>query len=201
MSLLCIQSHFGDLPLLFRQARLRDDVVIIQQPDLTSDDLQQARGLITTMHLDQLGMGEFGADLTAFLDRGGRWFFNGHLMRPLVYGLASFVPRTQPGKAGLALSVLSPHPVFEGVAREKLGARKGVAGFYGRGHNPMPAGARAVTGVGAEKLPLDWVWDCPNGGAIFSHAGNDLTGVAEEESVSRQLAENIISWTMKEHQS
>lgn len=200
-SLLCIQSHFGDLPMLFKLAQQRDDVVIISQTELTKQHLQDASGLITTMHLDQLSMMAFSSELEAFLSRGGRWFFNGHIMRPLVFNLENYIPIKAAGKNDLALTALEEHMVFNAVDRSTLGVRKGVAGFYGRGYNPMPKDALAITGVGDEKLPLDWHWNCPKGGQMFSHAGNDLQSVAETKQASQVLTQNIINWVMAEEMS
>lgn len=197
-SLLCIQSHFGDLPMLFKLAQQRGDAVIISQTELTKQHLQDATGLITTMHLDQLNMMDFSSELEAFLSRGGRWFFNGHIMRPLVFNLKNYIPIRAAGKNDLALTALEKHMVFNAVDRSMLGVRKGVAGFYGRGYNPMPKGATVITGVGDDKAPLDWHWNCPKGGQIFSHAGNDLQSVAETKATSQILAKNIIKWVASE---
>lgn len=197
-NLLCIQSHFGKLSTLFKEAEKRVDARVIRQTELTKEHLEKATGLITTMHLDQLGMMAFSETLEAFLTRGGRWFFNGHFMRPLVFDLKPYEHVNEPGKDALALTVLADHPIFKGVDRADLGARKGVAGFYGRGSNPMPEGATAITGVGRKQAPLDWDWEIPSGGRLFSHAGNDLQSAAGPDEATLQLSQNIIAWTMAE---
>lgn len=197
-NLLCIQSHFGKLPKLFKEAEKRPDARVIRQAELTKEHLDTATGLITTMHLDQLGMMAFSEPLAAFLTRGGRWFFNGHFMRPLVFDLDPYEHVDEAGKPALALTVLAHHPVFNGVDRADLGARKGVAGFYGRGSNPMPDGAVAITGVGRKQAPLDWDWTMPGGGRLFSHAGNDLQSAAGPDEATLRLSQNIIAWTMGE---
>ncbi len=198
MTLLCIQSHSGKPGVTFQQAAGRGDARVIRQPQLTRDHLAQARGLITTMHLDQIGLMGFAADLAAFLDRGGRWFFNGHMLREFVPGLGVYQPIPQAGREDLRLTPLAQHAVFAGIDRARLGARKGVAGFYGRGANPLPVGATAVTGVGPGRLPLDWDWARPEGGRLFSHAGNDLPGACEARADSQRLADNVIAWTLAE---
>ncbi|HBR96091.1 MAG TPA: hypothetical protein DD979_01770 [Gammaproteobacteria bacterium] len=195
-TLLCIQSHYGKPGLTFQLAAERPDAIVIRQPDLRASHFDSACGLITTMHLDQIGFMDFTAELEAFMDRGGRWFFNGHIMRPFLNELQDYIPAARAGLDGLQLSTLNSHSIFDGIDRATLQSRKGVAGFYGRGHNPMPQGATAVTGVGPEQAPLDWVWKRPLGGELFSHAGNDLPGTCEDESDSRRLAANIIAWVM-----
>lgn len=200
--ILYIQTHYyhGKQPKFLKELKKRKDIIIIWQSDLTSDSIKNATGIITTMHLDQLGMLSFSSELEAFLNRGGRWFFNGHMMRPLVFGLQNYIPIKESGKQGLALTPLADHPIFKGIDRSKFGESKGVAGFYGRGHNPMPRGATAITGIGTKKNPLDWDWSISNSGQksgrIFSHAGNTLLSVAGDKEATKQLRENIFSWTL-----
>jgi hypothetical protein len=145
------------------------------------------------MHLDQIRAETWRPALERLLDRGGRIFVNGHVARPFVDGLAPFVLSGR-GQVDLAQTVLADHPVFAGVDRATFQRRRGVAGFYGRGHNPMPAGATALTGVGRDRAPLDWVWRRPAGGAVFSHAGNDLWGNTEDAATNARLADNVIAW-------
>lgn len=196
--LLCIQSHYGKPSKLFREAGKRHDTTLVRQAELTREHLLGATGLITTMHLDQLGMLAFSTELELFLNRGGRWFFNGHMMRALVFGLKTYEYVDENGKAALALTELAEHVIFAGVDRADLGARKGVAGFYGRGSNPMPEGAVAITGVGRKQAPLDWDWTLAGGGRLFSHAGNDLQSTAGPDEAALQLSQNIIAWALTE---
>ena len=97
-------------------------------------------------------------------------------------------------RADFALVALGEHAVFEGIDRARLETRRGVAGFYGRGHAPAPPGGRALTGVGPQAAPIDWVWERPAGGALLMHAGNDLWTVCDEPSVNVALAERIVAW-------
>lgn len=197
-TLLCIQSHYGKPGAAFREAEKRDDAIVVRQTDLQAKHFEHARGLITTMHIDQIGLMLFQDALISLLNKGGRWFFNGHIMRVFVDGLSIYQPIRHAGKEDLRLTPLNEHAIFTGVDRDDLGVRKGVAGFYGRGHNPMPEGAQAITGLGPQRFALDWDWPRPAGGRIFSHAGNDLPGTAGSEEVTTRLARNIIAWTMAE---
>lgn len=196
-SLLFIQSNYGKPSKMFNEVAKQDNSASILQTELNIEHLRSATGLITSMHLDQIGMMEFSKELEEFLKRGGRWFFNGHLMRPLVFGLKNYEYINEEGKESLQLTQLANHPIFDGINRDSLAERKGVAGFYGRGHNPMPKGAIAITGVGRKQAAVDWVWKTPYGGEIFSHAGNDLQGTASDKKTSLRLINNIISWTMR----
>ncbi|MFV0244424.1 MAG: hypothetical protein ACK5IB_05315 [Qingshengfaniella sp.] len=186
-------AHGGSFGLVAARAGVR----VVPQWQLCAADLDDAAGLITTMHLDQPGLMGFVPQISALLARAGRWVFNGHMMRPFLPGLAPYVPLIRPGRADLALSTLADHPVFAGISREGMSTRKGVAGFYGRGYNPLPQGAVAITGIGPARHPVDWDWAVPGGGRLFSHAGNDLAGNAENPEAEARLAANIIAWTQK----
>jgi hypothetical protein len=187
-------SHHGGLPRPFAAAQARGALRAVAEAEFTGAALDGAAGLVVSMHADQVALAAQAAMLEAFLARGGRIFFNGHVMRPVLRGLAEFVPSGEGHLADLLLTELAPHPVFRGIARSALQRRRGVAGFYGRGHNPPPPGATALTGVGASAAPLDWVWRHPGGGAFFSHAGNDIWTTMEESDVAARVAENIIAW-------
>ncbi len=197
-NLLLIHSHYGEPPGLFTLALERGDAVIVRERDLTPAHFEGARGLITTSHLDQLGfMAHFDA-LAGLMDRGGRWFFNGHILRPLLAGLGNYLPIEKAKRADLVLTRINEHPIFEGVDQPSFEENNGVAGFYGRGHNPLPSGALPINGIGPQKLPIDWEWTLPSGGKMFSHAGNDVGGMAGPNPTRALIAPRILAWTMGE---
>ncbi|GAA6202311.1 hypothetical protein [Aquicoccus sp. SU-CL01552] len=167
---------------------------IISQAELSVTHLEQAGGLVTGRPLDQNALLALRPAIEAFLDRGGRWFFNGHVVRPLIDGLAPFEPMAMPKRPDFDQTRLAPHPIFDGIEIGKLETNKGVAGFYGRGANPMPPGAIAVTGLRGGTVPVDWVWCRPRGGRVFSHAGNDLGQMGLEWGLAALLQTRILDW-------
>lgn len=198
MTVLLIQSHYGPAPEGYAEAAAAGRLRIVRERELTASDLAAATGLITTTHLDQLGWMAHVDATQALLDRGGRWFFNGHMLRTFVEGLARYVPLTAPKRADYVLTRLFDHPIFAGIDQRTLEENKGVAGFYGRGHNPLPAGGIAVNGIGPQNRPIDWSWARPAGGHIFSHAGNDLGGMGGDTGNGALLTQRIIAWTAGE---
>jgi len=194
MSVIYLKSAFDGPSETVLEAAARGEVTIVEQADLTRDVLLAHRGLVTGNQLDQNAMLAMKDALTAFLDAGGRWFFNGHFVRPLLDGVAQYRPIAAPKRADFALSTINPHPLFDGIGLEKLETNKGVAGFYGRGCNPLPEGAVAVNGLGAARVPVDWVWARPHGGRIFSHAGNDLCSMGLEWNLAPELTRRILHW-------
>jgi hypothetical protein len=169
---------------------------LVRQVDLQPSDLDAANGLIVTIYLDQIDFAVRKDDISAFLAKGGRVVFNGHVMRPFIDGMLPFVPLASQRRSDLRLERLAPHPVFTGIPAEAHQTQKGVAGFYGRGHNPPLPGATLLTGIGPDRLPVDWEWLAPGGGGLFVHAGNDIWGTADDPGVDALIAERIVGWAL-----
>lgn len=195
MSVLIVQSHYGTSRGLYQDAVASGRAIVVRERGLTRDRFAAATGLITTTHLDQIGFLDWQEEVEALLARGGRWFFNGHVLRELVSGLESYIPLKHPKRADYTLTRLSEHPIFAGIDQRDLEENKGVAGFYGRGHNPLPPGGIAVNGIGPDLLPVDWDWPLPGGGRMFSHAGNDLGGMGSAMGHNTVLTDRILAWT------
>jgi hypothetical protein len=194
MGVLFIHSHYGIDEVLFRRHADAGRILVVRERDLASSHFDTASGLITTQHLDQVGLLRHAESLCAFLARAGRWIFNGHMLRVLVPGLGLYVPLPNPRRADFALTRLADHPIFDGVDQKALEEDMGVAGFYGRGHNPMPEGARAINGVGPRMMPVDWDWALPGGGRILSHAGNDFWHSGDDDALKQRLADRALAW-------
>lgn len=191
---LLMLSGDGPAPKSFDSPIASGALACVRQTELDDARLAAARGLVTTMHLDQVDFARRAAALEAFFDRGGRLAFMGHLARPFLPELSPFIPLGSGRRSDFALIALGAHFVFDGLDRSRMETRRGVAGFYGRGHAPIPPGGRALTGVGPSAAPIDWIWQRPAGGAILMHAGNDLWTVCDETSVNVALAERIVTW-------
>ncbi len=199
MSVLFVQSHNGPIPRAMVGPVGRGRIAIVEDTALSDEAIAASTGIITTMHLDQVGFAARAKALAAFFAQGGRLFFNGHVLKPFVEGLEVYRPLMSRKLADFQLMRLAPHPVFGDLDPADMAVRKGVAGFYGRGHNPMPKGARALTGLGPLKQPVDWEWALPGGGKMFCHAGNDLWSMAPEGSDGAgAFAGRIVDWTTGE---
>lgn len=175
-----------------------------RQVGLTADDIRGARGLIASAALDQVDFAQRRALLEEFLAGGGRIVFNGHLLRPFAEGLQPYIPLPSQRRADLELERLAPHAVFAGIPVAVQQTQRGVAGFYGRGHNPPPPGAQALTGIGPERRPVDWEWLLPPDGrgargGLFVHAGNDIWGTTDDPRVDALIAERLVAWSLAGH--
>jgi hypothetical protein len=186
-------SHHGGLPAQFAPFAASGRLKGVWEWDLDAATIASASGLLLTMHLDQTRAMAWRDNLEAMLGRGGRILVNGHVARPFISGLTPFVLCGRK-REHFKLTVLGEHAVFDGVDRLALETRRGVAGFYGRGHNPPPDGARALTGIGPQAAPLDWVWHRTDGGTVLSHAGNDLWMNTEDAAQEELMIANALRW-------
>jgi len=195
---LYIESDDGPPPGPLEPLIASGDVRVVRQVDLAPADLRGARGLITTAYLDQIDFAARQESLWTFLSDGGRIAFNGHVLRAFVDGMQPFVPLASPRRSDLSLTRMSPHPVLDDIPMAALETRMGVAGFYGRGHNPPLPGATLVTGIGPARAPVDWEWLLPGGGGLFVHAGNNIWGNCDEKAVRHLIAERLVAWLLEE---
>ena len=184
--------HPAELAPHVEAGRLR----VVRQVDLRQADLDAACGLIATIYLDHIDFLARKAAIATFLASGGRIVLNGHVVRPFIDGMCPFVPLASQRRNDLALERLAPHPVFAGISAEVCATHKGVAGFYGRGHNPPLPGATHLTGIGPDKLPVDWEWLAPGGGGLFVHSGNDIWGTSDDANVNALIAERLVAWSL-----
>jgi hypothetical protein len=195
---LLIRSHHGDLSRPFAAMIAEGRLSARWEWAVEREHIASAAGILTTMHLDQIRALGWRDAFACLLDRGGRVLVNGHVAKPFIAGLEPFIPLASRSRADLTIHLLADHPVFAGLDRLAWRTSRGVAGFYGRGHNPMPEGGIALTGIGPDRRPIDWVWHRPRGGSVFSHAGNDLWGMSDHAGLAAQVAVNAVAWTAGE---
>jgi hypothetical protein len=169
-------------------------VRIVPQYGFDDLDLAGVPGLFVGMHADQIHLERRRAALDAFLDGGRAIVWSGHVAREVVTGLARFVALPAPRLDDYRVRPLMPHPVWAGIEPEAMTFRRGVAGFYGRGHNPPPPGAVAVNGLGPVAAPVDWEWRRPGGGRILMHAGNDLWSLFDDGALNATVVARLLDW-------
>ncbi len=160
MSVLFIHSHFGPPPACFNAPAEAGLVTILRESALDAGLLASATGIITTTHLDQVWFSRHRGEIATMLGRGGRFFFNGHILRPFAEGLENYRPMLSKRLADFRLSKVNLHPVFGDLDPADMMTRKGVAGFYGRGHNPLPRGGGSSPGWGRCGCPLTGNGNC-----------------------------------------
>lgn len=161
---------------------------------LTAPDILDAQAVLVPAHVDQRALATHAPTLSRFLDGGGTLVFNGHLVYPVFPELEPYRPARGRGLSDLMIERAAPHPVFDGVDVRDLSLRRGVAGFYARGANPPPAGARILHRLSADASPIDWLWQRPQGGQILMHSGNTMWMYVDDASSAARIGPQLLRW-------
>jgi hypothetical protein len=193
---LYVESDDGPPPAQLASHIAAGTLRVVRQVDLRPSDFDTACGLLATAYLDQIDFEARATAITEFIETGGRIVFNGHVVRPFVKGMRPFVPLATQRRNDLAIERLAAHAVFAGISAQVHATQRGVAGFYGRGHNPPLAGATLLSGIGPDRLPVDWEWLLPGGGGLFVHSGNDLWAVSDDGDVNTTVADRLVAWSL-----
>lgn len=152
---------------------------------LRETDLSRFAALVIGNAVDQRELLRCKPQLQRYLNAGGKIVFSGHVEYLFLDCLQPYQPTPEKGLFGLQVFNANSHPIMVGVDGQDLTFRKGVAGFYGRGHNPPPAGAQLLTELGqTARLPLDWLYALPTGGQLLVHAGNDFLSFGNAPSAA-----------------
>ena len=183
-------SSVRDEPLVRDRMAVED---VYRLPDL---DLEPYRALHISGMVDQELLWRERDVIARFLDRGRVVVFCGHLLHPWLPGCGTFVPAPVASYRDYAVHLVGRHPVFEGVDARDLTFRRGVAGFFARGHHPPPPGAEVLATL-AGGQPVTWIDRSTTNGTVFVHAGNDLLGFADDSTAAR-LGPQLLDWVERE---
>lgn len=156
--------------------------------DLPTTDLTRFAGLLVGPLADQEFLSRHRAVIARYLGRGGVVVFGGHLHRDWLPGAGAFVPLAGRGLAAYRVAEVAEHPLFAGLTPDELTFRRGVAGFFARGHHPPPEGAEVLVRLGGGE-PATYVDRVSTRGTILVHATADLRGHVGDRVVDWVLAE------------
>ncbi|MBA2938705.1 phosphate starvation-inducible protein PhoH [Paenibacillus sp. CGMCC 1.16610] len=173
---------------------------VLDQYDLPSYDLLGAghKFLIIDEFIDQELMAQQRARIRAFLDQGNILSFGGHLFRSWIPGASAFIPKTIHSHHDYLVTV-GDHPIFEGVRSEDITYNKGVAGFFSRGHHPVPEGAEILLRLaGAE--PITYIDRQSSEGTIVVHAGRNLLNYRQSDTSTGRIGEQFHRFLYEEHE-
>jgi hypothetical protein len=188
----------GDAPPqhLFANPLLRDRLHAIDVYELEHAQVAHYAGLLIPMHADQRFLLEIQDRLLQFLSQGKTIVFCGQITYPFLPGVGLFVPLQSRSADDHRICRVSDHPVFTGVDTDHLTFRKGIAGFYGRGHMPPPPGADIIHRLGSsDGPPVDYVYRPAGGGRVLIHAGNDIWNYATEtDSSAHRIPMQLLDW-------
>ncbi len=168
-----------------------EDVYLLPDLDLTPYAALHISGMV-----DQEFLWQQRDVIDRFLDGGKVVVFCGHLLRPWLPGCGTFVPAPVTSYRDYVVHIVAPHPIYEGVDAADLTFRRGVAGFFARGHHPPPPGAEVLATL-AGGQPITWIDRSTTNGTVFVHSGNDLIGFADDSTASR-LGPQLLDWVEEE---
>ncbi|MFD1136582.1 phosphate starvation-inducible protein PhoH [Paenibacillus urinalis] len=191
----------------FSQQNVRDGdldvrVMVLDQYDLEDYDLPQKghKFLIIDEFIDQELMLRHKGKIKSFLDQGNILLFCGHLFRHWIPGASMFVPKTIHNHLDYTVTVL-PHPIFEGVLSDDITYNKGVAGFFARGHHPLPEGAEVLLTL-PEGEPITYIDRNSSQGTIIVHAGRNLFRYRHMgHSSAGRIGEQLERFIYEEHEA
>lgn len=153
-----------------------------------SVELARYAALIITPNVDQEHLNRQQRQIRNYLDRGGVVIFGGHLHRDWLPGASAFIPLTNRSLDGYRVVEVADHPIFRATGTE-LTFRRGVAGFFARGHHPIPAGAEVLTRLfGGE--PATYLDRVSTPGTIIVQATSDLLSYCGEALLDWVVAES-----------
>ena len=177
-----------------------DDVALADVYELGRIDLDPFAALLVAGMVDQEFLLRRRGIVAGFLERGRVVVFCGHLFRPWLPGCPPFVPAAIRGFADYAVQIEEANvarvPVYAGVDPDHLTYRRGVAGFFARGHHDPPVGATVLARL-AGAQPITWVDEATTPGAVFVHAGADLLGYGGDGSTAARLVPQLLDWACR----
>ncbi|MBP2371042.1 hypothetical protein [Pseudonocardia parietis] len=165
--------------------------------DLERTDLGRYRLIAVSGTVDQEHLLRNRHIIREYLDGGGVLLFNGQLHRDWLPGASSFVPLERPSLAAYRVTWLADHPVFAGIEPDDLTFRRGVAGFFARGHHPVPDGAEVLVRLGGGE-PATYVDRVSTRGTIVVHASGDLLGYDGADNTANRLGGQLVDWARAE---
>lgn len=171
----------------------RDQLKVIDTYDIADLDLSTFEGVLIEGMVDQEHLYRHHDVIASYLDGGGLIVFSGQLFRPWLPGCGEFVPKVIRSHHDYTISIATPHPIFDGATSNTLTRRKGVAGFFARGHHPTPPNAEILlTLAGGE--PVVYIDRASTNGTIVAHSGHALLGWAEPGDTAARLDAQLLRW-------
>ena len=165
--------------------------------DLPRIDLSRWSVLVVPAMVDQEFLARHRDVIREFLDGGRVLLFGGQLHRDWLPGASRFVPLERASRAAYRVIEITPHPIFDGVDADDLTFRKGVAGFFARGHHPPPPGAEVLVRLAGGE-PATYVDRVSSAGTIVVHANGDLLGYGGADTTAARLPGQFLDWAVGE---
>lgn len=167
---------------------------------LEETDLSPYKCLVITGFADQDYLYEMRGKIRAFLDDRKVLVFCGNLVTDWLPGGQPFIPKEIRKFSDYNVRNEADHPIFRGVEEEHMTLKKGVAGFFARGHHPLPEGAEALLTL-EEGEPITYIDRESTNGTILAHVGFDLFGYmqTDEQNTAGRISAQLREWVLGEY--
>ncbi len=146
---------------------------------LAGTDVTRFAALLISPTVDQEHLSAHRRVIRGYLDGRGVVVFGGHLRGGWLPGGSDFVPLAHRTLAGYRVIEVAEHPIFAGKTPDDLTFRRGVAGFFARGHHPVPEGAEVLTRLSGGE-PATYLDRSSTAGTIVVQASSDLLSFCGE---------------------
>ncbi|MBD0863186.1 hypothetical protein IA539_18585 [Gordonia sp. zg691] len=183
----------------FAEGKLGFDVTGIDCYALDDAALAPFDVLVFSSTVDQEHLARNRDVIRRFLDAGNVVVFGGHLHRDWLPGTRPFEPAMPQRRATYEVTEVADHPIFAGVTSLDMDTRRGVRGFFARGHHPVPEGAEVLVRLvgGQATTYIDRV---STAGTILVHATADLFAYSSgiEDSTAARIPAQLAQWACDE---
>lgn len=180
------------------ESSIQNDFTVIDIYDLSNFDLSTYVCMVINGLVDQEYLLKEKQKIADFLNQGKVLIFSGNLFLPWLPGGSTFVPKEIHSFQDYTVTVHQPHPIFDGVTSEDMTFNKGVAGFFARGHHPLPDLAEVLLTLPGNE-PITYLDRHSTKGTILVHSGNDLFGYGSPEKTSGRIAPQLLQWVHDEY--
>lgn len=197
-------ADYRDIAVLDSGAELAFEVgdssrfSVIDQYGLPAADLGPYICLIIGGSCDQEFLTKHRDIVRTFLDQRKIVLFGGHLFRPWLPGGSDFIPREIKRHTDYHLTIVQEAPFFMGVNPLELTYRKGVAGFFARGHHPLPAGAIPLLAL-PDGEPTLYIDRNSTKGTLLVSSGATLLGFDRFEDSTQSITGWLLGWIREEY--
>ena len=178
---------------------MKDNFTMVDQYDFEDIELSPFACIVVHDFIDQEFMFRQKERILTFLNEGKIVIFAGHLCKEWLPGCPLFTPKTINSYKDYEISVVKPHPIFEGVDPNELTFNRGVAGFFARGsHSPVPEGAEVLLSL-PENMPVTYIDRKTTKGTILAHAGRDLFAFRMDNKTTGRISRQLLDWIYDEY--
>jgi hypothetical protein len=191
-----LSMDIRDSPSALERGELGHRVESVDCYQLPKAGLNRFEVVIIPPMIDQEHLARHRALIRAYLDSGGVLIFGGQIHRDWLPGAGPFQAIDPPSLQAYRVTEIAEHPIFDGVDPDDLTFRRGVAGFFARGHHPVPDGAEVLVRL-TGGLPVTYIDRVSTAGTILLHANGELLGYRGQDTAGRMPGQ-LIEWAVDE---